>query len=148
MKTEILKFALAAALAATTGCINSVNTTENADKNMTPTHIADSRFVTDGFLRDRLALRSVRFSPAPGGLQQVQVEATSLRVGFWDQAFGPERYHIRYKFSWYDNNGMAVETVLSDWQDKWILPGETVQFQSVAPTPACKDFRLNLMEGN
>ena len=144
---KLLKFAFAAALAASAGCINSVNTTENADKNMTPTHIADARFVTDGFLRDRLALRNVRFSPAPGGLQQVQVEATSLRVGFWDQMTGPDRYHIRYKFTWFDMNGMAVETVLSDWQDKWILPGETVQFQSVAPSPACKDFRLNLMEG-
>ena len=148
MKTRLVKCALAAAMIAAAGCINSVNTTENADKNMMPTHIADSRFVTDGFLRDRLALRNVRFSPAPGGLQQVQVEATSLRVGFWDQAFGPERYHIRYKFTWFDNAGMAVETVLSDWQDKWILPGETVQFQSVAPSPACRDFRLNLMEGN
>ena len=145
MKT--LKIAFAVAFAATAGCMNSVNTTENADKNMTPTHIADARFVTDGFLRDRLALRNVRFSPAPGGLQQVQVEATSLRVDFWDQISGPEKYHIRYKFTWYDQAGMAVETVLSDWQDKWILPGETVQFQSVAPSPACKDFRLNLMEG-
>ena len=144
---KLVKFAFAAALAATAGCINSVNTTENADKNMTPTHIADARFVTDGFLRDRLALRNVRFSPAPGGLQQVQVEATSLRVGFWDQSFGPEKYHVRYKFTWFDQNGMAIETVLSDWQDMWILPGETVQFQSVAPSPACKDFRLNLMEG-
>ena len=144
---KLLKFAFVAARAASAGCINSVNTTENADKNMTPTHIADARFVTDGFLRDRLALRNVRFSPAPGGLQQVQVEATSLRVGFWDQMTGPDRYHIRYKFTWFDVNGMAVETVLSDWQDKWILPGETVQFQSVAPSPACKDFRLNLMEG-
>ena len=148
MNAKLMKYALAAAMAAAAGCISSVNTTENADKNMTPTHIADTRFVTDGFLRDRLALRNVRFSPAPGGLQQVQVEATSLRVGFWDQAFGPDRYHVRYKFTWFDNSGMAVETVLSDWQDKWIMPGETVQFQSVAPTPACKDFRLNLMEGD
>ena len=114
---KCLKLGIAAALALAAGCINSVNTTENADKNMTPTHIADARFVTDGFLRDRLALRNVRL------------------------------YHIRYKFTWYDQAGMAVETVLSDWQDKWILPGETVQFQSVAPSPACKDFRLNLMEG-
>ena len=146
MKHAIYGFAAAVALSALTGCINSVNTTENADKTMTPTHVADTRFITDGFLRDRLALRNVRLSPAPGGLQQVQVEATSLRVGFWDQVAGPRKYHIRYKFTWYDVAGMAVETVLSDWQDMWILPGETVQFQSVAPTPACKDFRLNLME--
>ena len=148
MNAKLMKYALAAAMAAAAGCISSVNTTENADTNMTPTHIADSRFVTDGFLRDRLALRNVRFSPAPGGLQQVQVEATSLRVGFWDQAFGPDKYHIRYKFTWFDSTGMAINTILSDWQDKWILPGETVQFQSVAPTPACKDFRLNLIEAN
>jgi len=145
---KLAKFALAASLAAASGCVSSVNTTENADKNMTPTHIADARFVTDGFLRDRLALLNVRFSPAPGGLQQVQVEAMSLRVGFWDQVAGPDRYHIRYKFTWFDNNGMAVSTPLSDWQDKWILPGETVQFQSVAPSRQCNDFRLNLMEGH
>ena len=65
---KILKLAFAAAIAVTAGCISSVNTTENADKNMTPTHIADARFVTDGFLRDRLALRNVRFSPTSGGV--------------------------------------------------------------------------------
>ena len=148
MKHIVYGLAAAVALTLLPGCINSVNTTENTDKTMTPTHVGDTRFITDGFLRDRLALRDVRLSPAPGGLQQVQVEATSLRVGFWDQVAGPEKYHIRYKFTWYDVNGMAVETVLSDWQDMWILPGETVQFQSVAPTPACKDFRLNLMEAH
>ena len=49
-------FAAAVMLAA---CQNSVNTVENADKTMTPNYVNDSRFVTDGFLKRRLALQSL-----------------------------------------------------------------------------------------
>ena len=48
--------AIVAALCVCVGCQNTVNTVENADKTMTPDTIRDARFITDGFLRDRLAL--------------------------------------------------------------------------------------------
>lgn len=43
-------------LLAGTGCQNTVNRVENADKTMTPNVVSDKRFVTDGFLADRLQL--------------------------------------------------------------------------------------------
>ena len=151
MKRSILTGGFVAAMMLLAGCQNTVNTVENADKNMTPNTIQDARFITDGFLKDRLALKDLVVSQTPDGFMRAQLEVVNVRIGPFAQAWSGLKddnpYHIRYKFTWYDQAGMAVETVLSDWQDKWILPGETVQFQSVAPSPACRDFRLNLMEG-
>ena len=48
-----------AAVVMLAACQNSVNTIENADKTMTPNYVNDSRFVTDGFLKRRLALQSL-----------------------------------------------------------------------------------------
>ena len=59
---------------------------------------------------------------------------------------GDVPYTVDYKFVWQDANGMAVDTQLSIWQSRQIKPGETVYFKSIAPTPQCKDFILNLKE--
>ena len=56
MKINTIFFALLGAVLIT-GCQNTVNTVENADKAMTPNTIQDMRFITDGFLKDRLALK-------------------------------------------------------------------------------------------
>ena len=131
-------------------CQNTVNTVENADKSATPNVIRDNRFVTDGWLRDRLALRSVKTATAESGLLVVEVTATNVRTGAlaqtWSSLTGDVPYTVDYKFVWQDANGMAVDTPLSIWQSKQIKPGETVFFKSTAPTPQCKDFILNLKE--
>ncbi len=61
-----------------TGCQNTVNTVENTDKAMTPNTITDTRFVTDGFLKDRLALKSVNVSQTQDGFMRVQLEAVNV----------------------------------------------------------------------
>ena len=131
-------------------CQNTVNTVENADKSATPNVIRDNRFVTDGWLRDRLALRSVKTATAESGLLVVEVTATNVRTGAlaqtWSSITGDVPYTVDYKFVWQDANGMSVDTPLSIWQSKQIKPGETVFFKSTAPTPQCKDFILNLKE--
>ena len=77
-------FAAAMMLAA---CQNSVNTVENADKNMTPNTISDSRFVTDGFLKRRLALQSLTLGETADGFKRAQLEVVNVRTGtaaqFW-----------------------------------------------------------------
>ena len=133
-----------------TGCQNTVNTVENTDKTMTPNTITDTRFVTDGFLKDRLALKSVNVSQTQDGFMRVQLEAVNVRTGAFAQAWsglkGDNPYKIRYKFTWFTQDGMAVDTVMADWQDTTVFPGETVHLQSVAPTKECRDFKISLKE--
>lgn len=143
-------FAAALMLAA---CQNTVNTVENADKTMTPNTIADARFVTDGFLKDRLGLQSVTMGKTADGFKRVQLEVINLRTGVLSQAWsgitGENPYKIRYRFTWFDEDGMAVNnTVLADWRDATIIPGETLFLQSVAPTKNCSDFKISLKEAN
>ena len=140
----------AAAILCLTGCQNSVNTVENADKNMTPNVIRDARFITDGYLRDRLALRDLVVSQTPDGFMRVQLEVINLRTGplsqTWSNYKGDNPYNIRYKFTWFTQDGMAVDTILSDWQNAKIIPGESLYLQSVAPRQDCKDFKISLKE--
>lgn len=149
MKTTHL-FSGAAVLLVLAGCQNTVNTVENADKTMTPNTITDVRFVTDGFLKDRLALKKIDVSATSDGFMRVQLEAVNLRVGAFAQAWsglkGDNPYKIRYKFTWFTQDGMTVDTLLSDWQDATVIPGETVYLQSVAPSKDCRDFKISLKE--
>ncbi len=149
MKTTHL-FSGAAVLLVLAGCQNTVNTVENADKTMTPNTITDVRFVTDGFLKDRLALKKIDISSTPDGFMRVQLEAVNLRVGAFAQAWsglkGDNPYKIRYKFTWFTQDGMTADTLLSDWQDATVIPGETVYLQSVAPSKDCRDFKISLKE--
>ncbi len=142
--------ACAILLLAGAGCQNTVNTVENADKTMTPNTIQDARFVTDGFLRDRLALTRLTTAQTGDGFLRVQVEAINIRTGVMAQAWsgltGSNPYRIRYKITWFSGDGMAMESILSDWQDATIIPGETFYLQSVAPSRDCKDFKISLKE--
>ena len=150
MKNILKPLSIAAVCLVASACQNTVNTVENADKNATPNVIRDTRFVTDGWLRDRLALRSVRTAVSPTGLLVVEVTATNVRTGAlaqtWSSITGDVPYSVDYKFVWQDASGITVDTPLSIWQVKQIKPGETVFFKSTAPTPECKDFMLNLKE--
>lgn len=143
-------FAAAVMLAA---CQNTVNTVENADKTMTPNTINDTRFVTDGFLKNRLALQSLVLGQTADGFKRAQLEVVNMRTGTFAQAWsgitGENPYKIRYRFTWFTEDGMAVNnTVLADWQDATIIPGETLFLQSVAPSRNCSDFKISLKEAD
>jgi len=83
---------------------------------------------------------------------RVQLEAVNIRTGgfaqVWSGLTGDNPYKIRYKFSWFTRDGMAVNTLLSDWQDATVIPGETIFLQSVAPSKDCRDFKISLKEAN
>lgn len=151
---KILSKAITAAAVclALSACQDTVNTVENADKSATPNVIRDARFVTDGWLRDRLQLRSVKTAISASGHLMVEVAATNVRTGplaqTWSSITRDNPYTVDYKFDWQDENGMTVDTSLSIWQSRQIKPGETVYFKTVAPTPRCKDFILNVKEHN
>ena len=142
-----------AAIVMLAACQNSVNTVENADKTMTPNTISDSRFVTDGFLKRRLALQSLTTGRTADGFMRAQLEVVNVRTGVlseaWSDITGENPYKIRYRFTWFTEDGMAVNnTVLADWQDATIIPGETLFLQSVAPYKNCNDFKISLREAD
>ncbi len=132
------------------GCQDSVNAVEAENKTMTVNTISDTRYVTDSFLRDRLRLTGVNVSETPEGLMRAQLTAVNVRTGVlaqaWSSLTNDNPYKVQYKFTWFDLNGMEVPSIVSTWHDRQIIPGETVQFQSVAPRKDCKDFRIELKE--
>ncbi len=134
------------------GCQNTVNTVENRDKTMMPEIISDTRFVTDGALQGRLALVKLVVSRTQDGFKRAQLEVVNMRTGgfaqLWSGMTGENPYPVSYKFTWYDKDGMAVDTILSDWRTTTITPGETAHFQSVAPTKECHDFKISIKEAN
>ena len=150
MKRSVFAIAAGCLALAVAGCQNTVNTVENADKNMTPNTIRDARFITDGFLKDRLALRDLVVSQTPDGFMRVQLEVVNVRIGpfaqTWSSLKDDNPYHIHYKFTWFTQDGMAVDTILSDWQNAMVIPGESLYLQSVAPRLDCKDFKISLKE--
>ena len=145
-------FILLGGLLLAAGCQNSANRLENADKTMTPNVITDKRFVTDGFLADRLKLTRVITSTTAEGLLRVQISAVNVRVGvfaqMWSGMTGENPYPIQYKFTWFNKDGMAVDSIVSTWKAMTIIPGEEVQIQSVAPNCDCKDFLINVKEAD
>ena len=134
----------------TAGCQNTVNTVENTDKQMAVETIRDTRFVTDDYLKDRLALKKIDVATTPDGFMQVQLEAMNLRTGgldqIWSSLTGENPYKIRYKFIWFNKDGMTMDTILSDWREVTVIPGETIYLRSVAPSRDCKDFQISLQE--
>ena len=145
-------FILLGGLLLVAGCQNSANRVENADRVMTPNIVNDKRFVTDGFLADRLKLTGLVTTATADGLLRVQITAVNVRTGFFSQMWsGMTRenpYPIQYKFTWFDKNGMAVDSIVSTWKEMTVIPGEEVQIQSVAPNRDCKDFTIQLKEAN
>ncbi len=150
MRTYVLLAALSTLLLTLTGCQDSVNSIEAQEKTMKMNMVQDSRYVTDSFLKDRLRLVGVNTSETAEGLMRVQLTAVNVRTGVlaqaWSSLSNDNPYRIQYKFTWFDPNGMAVDSIFSTWQERKIIPGETVQFQSVAPRKDCKDFRIELKE--
>lgn len=132
------------------GCQNTVNRVENAERSMVQNVIHDKRFITDGFLEDRLLLTGVNTAETPDGFLRVQLTAVNARVGFfpemWSSITGENPYKIQYRFTWFDRNGMAMDSILSTWQEMTVIPGEEVQIQSVAPSRDCRDFTVSLRE--
>ncbi len=143
-------FSVLAGLLILTGCQNTVNTVENTEKTMDTSHVKNTRMITDTFLKNRLGIRNIHFSETSDGFRRVQLEIINRRVGLFSQIWsgitGENPYPVRYKFIWFNRQGMVEETPLSDWQDVTIIPGETLYLQSVAPNRNCTDFKISFKE--
>jgi len=142
--------AATAVMALMAGCQNSINTVENSEKSASLNVVADKRVITDGFLRGRLLITQVNTSDTASGFMRVQVAATNVRTGFfsefWSGFTGENPYPLDYRFRWADKDGMVMTGVTAVWQHAMLVPGETVYFESVAPSRDCRDFLLDIKE--
>ena len=54
--------------------------------------------------------------------------------------------HFNYHFEWFDQNGMQINNVSTALIPDEIEGKESKFINSVAPTPACRDFRLKMID--
>ena len=141
MKTRIylplVAAGFTAGLLAVAGCKTTVNSVENAQKEGQRQMVSDSRVITDGSLNKKVAILGVNQSMTPGGLLRVQVELLNRTRSY--QAFN-------YRFEWFDASGMQLDNIASALIPSTIEGKESKFISAVAPTSACKDFRLKLIE--
>jgi uncharacterized protein YcfL len=130
--------ALCAIALAATGCHDTVNTVENAQKVGQRNLVADQRVVTDAALNKHVSVFGVNTAMTPGGVLKVQVELINN---------SSSAQFFTYRFEWFDANGMIVNTLAAPVVAEKIEGRESKFITAVAPSPAVKDFRLKLIAG-
>lgn len=128
---------LAAGFLAVSGCKTSVNSVENAQKEGQRQMVSDSRVISDGSLANKVSIVGVNQTMTPGGLLKVQVELLNKTRSY--QSFS-------YRFEWFDASGMQMNSLSPAVIGSSIEGKESKFVSAVAPTAACKDFRLKLIE--
>ena len=137
MKTRIVLPLAGVVLLVLCGCRTSVNSIENAQKEGQRQMISDSRVITDGSLAKKVSFVGINQTMTPGGLLKVQIELLNRKRSL--QRFS-------YQFEWFDASGMQINNVVSPTVPDQIESGESKFISSVAPTAACKDFRVKFIE--
>ena len=141
MKKQILLPLVAAGfiagLLAVSGCKTSVNSVENAQKEGQRQMVSDSRVITDGGLAKKVSIVGVNTAMTPGGLLKVQVELLNKTRSY---------QNFSYHFEWFDASGMQMNSLSTAVIGSTIEGKESKFISAVAPTSACKDFRLKLIE--
>jgi uncharacterized protein YcfL len=137
MKTGIFFTLAGALLLAVSGCKTSVNSVENAQKTGQRQMISDQRAVTDTGFSKKVSIVGINSAMTPGGFLKVQIEL--LNTTRSAQRFS-------YHFEWFDANGMQLTTLTTAEIPDQIEGGEDKFISSVAPTPACRDFRVKFIE--
>lgn len=136
MKKTLYPLIVVGLLAVVTGCsTNSMNSVENAQKDGQRHMVADQRVLTAP--NSNITVVGVNSAMTPGGVLKIQVELLNKTKSL--QTFN-------YRFEWFDASGMQISYLSTAVIPAVIEGGESKFVQTVAPTPACKDFRLKLIE--
>lgn len=96
--------------------------------------VNDKRIIPDTDLNQ--SIRVVSVNETPGEFLRVQVElqnTTQSPRGF------------KYKFEWFDEHGMLVNTLASTYIPRQIEGKESMFIGATAPTPNIKDFRVKFI---
>jgi uncharacterized protein YcfL len=130
-----LLVAASAAMIAVVGCKKTESSYERTKPTYQLNTVDAAKVETDPVLATRARLVQIRQGMAQGDLLQIDAEFVNGDVWSGD---------INYKFEWFDDQGMPVETPTTGWLPKHIQAQEHYSLDAVAPSPKCKDFRLKL----
>ena len=133
---QLSLFVLCAMVGLLAGCRHSMNSIENAEKAGIVHPITDMRFIMDETLAKHVALLQIDTARNANNLLEVQLEAAN---------FIHKAAKIKYQFTWFNAQGMQVNTVTSDWEKATLIPGQKLYIRRVAPQPDCADFKINLI---
>ncbi|HEV2328069.1 MAG TPA: DUF1425 domain-containing protein [Verrucomicrobiae bacterium] len=137
MKTRIATLLFAAVALAGCESSPSVNTIQNAQQTGQRNLIQDRRIITDKPFSRRVSVLAINTAMTPGDLLKVQVELLN-RTGSIQRFI--------YSFEWFDVDGMQVNNTLSAIIPDQLEAGESKFISAVAPSPACRDFRLKMLQ--
>ena len=121
------------------GCRTSMNTVERAQPVAQRQMMADKRVLTDAGLADSASFVGLNETTTPDGLLKVQLEVLNRTHSL---------KHFSYRFEWFDQNGMLVNTPTSTFIPRQIEGQESLFISAVAPNAVVKDFRVKLIEDN
>ncbi len=122
-----------------TGCAHkpTVNTISNAEESAQVQRVVDRRVDTDKTLAKILQLVEIRESRTNDGFKRVQVFLKN---------YEKMPYTFSYRFNWYDEYGVEVETADDEmWKKFRAVPGDDVTLTSVAPARNCADFKVRII---
>jgi len=121
---------------ALTGC-DTVNSVENTNKTGQRNMVPSQQVITDAGFNRRVAIGGVNATTTAGGLLMVQVELKNQTSTI---------HRFLYTCEWFDADGKQINNVSSASLPDHIDGGEQKFLYCVAPTPACKDFRIKFIE--
>lgn len=86
---------------------------------------------------DGLKVLSVRdwYNPSKG-----------LKVNAEVQSLGLRSISFQYRVNWYDAQGAAISTTLSNWNQRVIRSGDTALLEAVSPGERALDYRIDIIE--
>ncbi len=116
------------------GC-STVNTVERVTPEAKAQMVNDKRIITDSALNDYAYVASVNQAYV-GGLLKIQARLVNSTAA---------TRKIRYKFSWFDENAMEINSTTSNWQVLELEGGEARNISAVATNKSVKDFSLKLL---
>jgi uncharacterized protein YcfL len=144
---SVIILAVLVSFSVITGCQDSVNTMKSMPQNMTIDPVYSGKIITDDILAGRVHLVSLNKEKLPNGLMKVQAAFRNERTGFFYWLwYGDAPYHIAYRFTWFNQSGMKVDTAASTWIPIDIMPGDVVYISGTAPNASCKDFTITLKQ--
>jgi len=98
-------------------------------------HLWDKVNFSKGLDRD-IAIERV-YTDEKDGFLRVQVELRNKST---------QKQVVKYKYEWFNENGMIVAETDSTWVEAALFPGETSSFLGTAGSKNATDFRFKVMK--
>jgi len=118
------------------GC-NTANTTRPTGPAGADGRVPYQQIVTNGWLKYKANIVSVREGTVNGDMKRVAVDVYSDQL---------TTQRFSYRFDWTDAGGMPVASATGSMTSVTIKPKETITLTSVAPSPAAVEWRLTFID--